>query len=761
MMKKIIFGILACLPCLCPWVGYAQDNGTSGTDYTRQVNVFIGTGSTDSLSLSGSNFPGACYPFGMVQLSPDTRVRPNDPCSGYDYSDKTIVGFSHTHLSGTGVPDLFDFLFMPSGGEIKWVPGEEADGQHGYRSSFKHSSEVAYPGYYSVVLDDYGIKAEMTAKAHSGMQKYTFPNNQPYHVILDLSHCRGRDCRIIGAQLRVVDNKTIEGYRILTGWARVRKIYFRAEFSRPFSSAILRNGQNEYPNAPIVNGTNVKMAVNFDENTEPLLVRVGVSSVNQDGARENLAAEMADFDFDHIVKETNTAWNKELSCLDVDGTEAQKHIVYTGLYHLFIQPNNIADVNGNYTDVNMQERKAPDGEFYSTFSLWDTYRAAHPLYTLIQPVRAAKFINSMLRQYDDYGYLPIWQLWGEETYCMIGNHAIPPIVDAYVKNLPGVDYKHAYEAIKGSSTTPHYNSPFNILDQYGYYPEDLQTQSVSIQLEGAYDDWCVAEMAKKEGKEEDFTYFNKRAGDYRNLFDSEIGFFRAKNSRGEWINPFEPLNYGGNGGYPFTEGNAWQYLWYVPQDVPNLISLLGGKEKFIQKLDTFFTLKAKPSDVNGNASGFIGQYAHGNEPSHHITYLYDFAGQPWKTQYYASKIMKEQYTMSPSGYSGNEDCGQMSSWYIFSAMGFYPVNPANGIYCIGSPQLAKAEIKLANGKTFRVITHNAGGANSYILNAKMNGLTYNKSYITYKDIINGGTLEFYMGSKPNKKWGRISPPSMM
>lgn len=719
-----------------------------GKTYTSFVNVFIGTGSQDSLSLSGSNFPGACYPFGMVQLSPDTRTHPDDPCSGYDYGDKTIVGFSHTHLSGTGVPDLFDFLFMPYEGKIKWEPGTPE--QHGYCSSYSHSNETASPGYYGVVLDDSGIKAEMTATAHCGMQKYTFPKDQPYHLIIDLDHSRGRSSHIIGAQVRVVDNKTIEGYRILPGWARLRKVYFRAVFSRPFASHVLKTERGEYENSPIVNGTNVKIVATFEQNTEPLFVRVGLSSVSQDGAKENLSAEMKDFDFNKVAASTQSAWNNELSCIDIQGTPEQEHIFYTGLYHLFIQPNNIADVNGDYEDINMQTKNATDRTHYSTFSLWDTYRAANPLYAIIKPRLAAGFINSMLRQYKDYGYLPIWQLWGEETYCMIGNHAIPIIVDAFTKKLPGIDYALAYEAVKGSSLTPHLNSPFGLLDKYGYYPEDLQTQSVSIGLEGAYDDWCVAEMARAMGKTDDATYFSKRAEYYRNLFDPEIGFFRAKNSDGKWVTPFNPLNYGGNGGYPFTEGNAWQYLWYVPQDVPELVGLLGGKKKFQEKLDTFFTLKAKPQDINGNASGFIGQYAHGNEPSHHIAYLYDFVDQPWKTQYYTAKIMKEQYTDQPSGYSGNEDCGQMSAWYIFSAMGFYPVNPADGIYWLGSPQLKEATLKLANGKTFQVLVHNAGGDNIYVQKAILNGNSYHKLSITYADIIQGGILEFYMGSKPGK-----------
>jgi len=733
-------------------------------DYTHFVNVFIGSGSVDSLSLSGSNFPGACFPFGMVQLSPDTREFPDDPCSGYEYADSTIIGFSHTHLSGTGCPDLYDFLFMPYGGEVKWKPGTDDRKTKGYRSAYRHASEKGYPGYYSVLLDDYKIKVELTATEHCGMHRYTFDGNAPWHLMIDLDHSLVRNspyryCKILTSQVRVIDNRTIEGYRIISGWAKLRKVYFRAEFSRPFTSHIFKAGQTELPEAVVANHPELRLVLNFDSgNDQPVIVRVGLSSVNIDGARENLATEMPDFRFDEIAAKTNAAWNKELSCIDIEATDFQKRVFYTGLYHLFIQPNNIADVNGNYLSTDFNIKNASDKLHYSTFSLWDTYRAAHPLYTIIQEKRTAAFINSMIRQYQTYGYLPIWQLWGTETYCMIGNHAIPVIVDACLKGIPGVDYNLAYEAVKASSRIPHRNAPFNLLDKYGYFPEDLQTQSVSITLEIAYDDWCVARMARKMGNTADYDYFMKRSGYYKNLFDQRIGFFRAKNSQGQWIEPFDPLKYGGNGGYPFTEGNAWQYLWYVPQDVEGFIRLMGGSEKFNQKLDTFFTLKAKPEDINGNASGFIGQDAHGNEPSHHIAYLYDYSGEPWKTQYYAARIMNELYTDNPSGYSGNEDCGQMSAWYIFSTMGFYPLNPANGIYCIGSPMVKNATINLQNGKTFTVKTNNNGAENIYIRKVLFNGKPYDKCFFTHQELMQGGTLEFFMDNKPNKKWGVGSPP---
>ncbi|HEY0176896.1 MAG TPA: glycoside hydrolase family 92 protein, partial [Pedobacter sp.] len=472
-----------------------------------------------------------------------------------------------------------------------------------------------------------------------------------------------------------------------------------------------------------------------------------------ENARENMKAELSGWDFDKVADKTADKWEKELGKIVVEGTPVQKQIFYTGLYHAFTQPNNMADVNGDYQASDLTIKNAPDKKHYSTFSLWDTYRAAHPLYTLTQPERSADFVNSMLRQYDTYGYLPIWQLWGDENYCMIGNHAIPVIVDAALKGIKGFDLEKAYEAVKGSSTLNHPGSPFSAWEKYKYIPEDIESQSVSITLEMAYDDWCVAQFAKKLGKTDDYAHFMKRSSYYENLYDSKTGFFRAKNKNGEWLSPFNPLKYGGNGGNPYTEANAWQYFWYVPQNVPALINIVGSDKLFTEKLDQFFSLKDLPGEVNGNASGFIGQYAHGNEPSHHVAYLYDYAGQPWKTQFYVAKILNELYNNSSSGYSGNEDCGQMSSWYTFSSMGFYPVNPASGVYMIGSPILKHASMKLEGGKVFEVTTQNPSAANVYIQSVKLNGKAYDKTYITQKDITKGGKMEFIMGKKPNYKWG--------
>ncbi len=763
-MKKKLFISLG-LIFLAQIFSWAQSN-SEPTKNAKYVNPFIGTGSIDSLSLSGSNFPGAVVPFGFVQLSPDTDDSPEDPCSGYDYADNRIVGFSHTHLSGTGVADLFDFLFMPFRGDEKWYPNTKDD-QKGYSSLFNHSNEMATPGYYSVFLDDPQIKVELSATEHCGMHQYTSENGNPFSIIVDLNHSLDKkrpywSCRIIDAQIRIIDEHTIEGYRTITGWANLRKVYFRAEFSKPFSKSIIKAGSRIYTNEKNANHQDLKTILTFDENNKgPLTIRVGISSVSYEGAKNNLKAEIQNFNFDKVKNEAENLWNKELSVIDIEGSKEQKVIFYTSLYHTFIHPSNIADVNGDYIDSNGELKNAPDKKHYSTFSLWDTYRAAHPLFTITQEKRSGEFINSMIRQYSDYGYLPIWQLWGQETYCMIGNHAIPVIVDAFHKNIPNVDYQLAYEAIKASSTTSHQNSAFNTLDKYQYFPENIETQSVSIALEVAYNDWCIAQMAKELGFNEDYSYFNKRSNYYKNLFDPNIGFFRAKDDKGNWIEPFSPLKYGGNGGYPFTEGNAWQYLWYVPQDVDALKNLFGGEKQFTEKLNTFFTLDAKPGDVNGNASGFIGQYAHGNEPSHHIAYLYNYTNTPWKSQYYTNKIVKELYSSTPSGYSGNEDCGQMSAWYILSAMGFYPVNPANNVYSFGSPQLKNVKINLGNGKTFEVVTTNGGNEKIYIQNITLNGKEYKKNFITHKDIVSGGKIEFLMGSKPNKEMSKYEKPPMI
>jgi predicted alpha-1,2-mannosidase len=724
---------------------------------TAYVNPFIGTGAVAS-SLSGNTFPGATVPFGMVQLSPDTRDVPDwSAASGYDYNDHTIAGFSHTHLSGTGVAELFDVLLMPTTGEIKTRAGKPEQQRSGYRSRFSHDQETAMPGYYQVKLQDYNINAELTTTEHAGFHRYTFPENCQAHVVIDLNHSLKKPdwgCHIVNSQFKMINQHALEGYRLITGWAKLRKVYFYIEFSKPITGNLFVDGETKYLDQRLINGTDLRAVLNFStDDSSPLLVKIGLSAVSIENAKLNVNQEIPGWDFNKIVSQADAKWEKELQKIKVEGAEIKKQIFYTCLYHALLQPNNLADVNGDYMAADYTTKRAEDKAHYSTFSLWDSYRAANPLYTLIEPEHEGQFVNSMLGQYKTYGYLPIWQLWGQENYCMIGNHSIPVIVDAVFKGLPGFDVNEAYEAVKNSSMTDHPNSPFTIWEKYHYMPENLQSQSVSITLEMAYDDWCVAQFAKKLGKDSDYAYFMARSQYYKNLYDVKTGFFRAKNDAGEWIEPFNPVQYGSNGGNPFTEGNAWQYFWYVPQNIPDLIAFTGGQQSFVNKLDTFFNLKTGPGEVNGNASGFIGQYAHGNEPSHHVTYLYDYAGQPWKTQYYASKVINELYNVSSSGYAGNEDCGQMSAWYIFSAMGFYPVNPASGVYAIGSPQFNDVLIQLSDNKTFRFKAEGVSAENIYIQSATLNGRPYSHSYITQKDLIKGGALVFVMGPKPNKKWG--------
>ena len=717
-------------------------NCISAQNLTRWVNPFIGTGAVQS-SLSGNNYPGATVPFGMVQLSPDTREAPDwAQASGYDYNDSIIYGFSHTRLSGTGASDFIDILLFPTISDKR-------------KSTFTHQHEQARPGYYQVLLKDEKIQAELTASVHVGVHRYTCSDGDQLKLWLDLDHSANKGSwnrRIIQSQLRMVSPTVVEGYRIITGWAKLRKIYFHLEFSQPILSNQLYDGNRMYENTPVINGTELRGLFCFDKKwNKELICKVALSPVSIENARLNMATEVPGWDFEYIARAAETSWEKELKKIIIQGTDLQKKIFYTALYHTMVQPNTMSDVNGEYMASDYVTRSVAKGEVhYSTFSLWDTFRAAHPLYTLIHTHRIPDFVKSMMRQYDYYGYLPVWQLWGQDNYCMIGNHSIPVIVDAVLKGVAGVDEDKAYEAVFNSSIVSHPNSPFEVWEKYGYMPENIQTQSVSITLEQAFDDWCVAQLAKRLGKEKDYNHFMKRSAFYRNLFNSKTGFFQPKNDKGEWIEPFDPYKYGANGGYPFTEGNAWQYFWYVPQNIPDLISLTGGNKAFVAKLDTFFTVSYQSGALNDNASGFVGQYAHGNEPSHHVAYLYACAGEPWKTQKYVAYIMNELYNDSSSGYAGNDDCGEMSAWYVFGALGFYPVNPVSGEYVIGTPMLEEAVIQLPGRKTFTVKAPRKEDNEVYICSMKLNGEKYTKNYITHQDIMKGGILEFVMTASPGK-----------
>ena len=714
-------------------------------EITKYVNPFIGTGAIDG-GLSGNNYPGATSPFGMIQLSPDTSEAPNwGDASGYDYNRNTIFGFSHTRLSGTGASDLIDVTLMPtSSGRTS--------------STFTHDEEKASPGYYQVMLKDENINVELTTTQRNGIHRYQYPAGKDAEVILDMDHSADKGSwgrRIINAQIRILNDHAVEGYRIITGWAKLRKIYFYMEFSSPILTSTLRDGGRVHENTAVVNGTNLHGCFRFGKlNGKPLTCKVALSSVSMENARQNMEQEAPHWDFDRYMAAADADWEKQLGKIEIKGTEVQKEIFYTALYHTMIQPNIMSDVNGEYMAADYTARKVGDNEtHYTTFSLWDTFRASHPLYTLLEPERVTDFVKSMIRQYEYYGYLPIWQLWGQDNYCMIGNHSIPVITDAILKGIPGIDVEKAYEAVYNSSVTSHPNSPFEVWEKYGFMPENIQTQSVSITLEQAFDDWCVAQLAEKLNKDADYERFHKRSEYYRNLFHPKTKFFQSKNDKGEWIEPFDPYQYGGNGGHPFTEGNAWQYFWYVPHNIQALMELTGGTKAFEQKLDTFFTSNYKSEQMNHNASGFVGQYAHGNEPSHHVAYLYNFAGQPWKTQKYVSHILNTLYNNTSSGYAGNDDCGQMSAWYVFSAMGFYPVNPADGRYIIGSPLLDECTLKLAGNKDFHIRTIRKSPEDIYIQSVTLNGKKHKDFFITHQDIMNGGTMVFKMGKKPSG-WGK-------
>lgn len=714
-------------------------------DHTKYVNAFIGTQTDDTGALAGATFPGACVPFGNVQLSPDTKYFVNyDPCSGYDYSKDHIFGFTHTHLSGTGATDLIDVSLMPT--TLETLPCYKEDKE--YSQTYSHDEEGAEPGYYWVKLKETGIKVELSATTHTGIHRYTYPSGVSQNIIFDLTKQIYDDEHILQSQIRFVDDHTIEGYRLIEGWVNMRRVYFRAEFSKPFVSHTLYNDTLNLNAAKVGNGNKLRAMLHFDNNGQQVMVKVSISAVDSEGARKNFNAECKSWNFDQYRTAAHDVWQKQLDVIDVTGSDDDKTIFYTGLYHTMIQPNEISDVDGRYISPSFEPKQMPEGKkYYTTFSLWDTFRAAHPLYNLLFPELTADFINSMILHQEDYGYLPIWDLWGQDNYCMVGNHAMPVISRAILTGIPGIDVERAYKAMVESCTTSHRNSPFEVWEKYGYMPEPIQTQSISITLEQAFDDWCVYAVAKKLGKTADAERFYKRSEFYRNVWDPSIGFFAPKDAEGNFMRPFDPFKYGANGGYAFTEGNAWQYLWFVPQNPQALISLMGGEKGFIKKLNENFTAVNKDVKQNHNASGFIGQYAHGNEPSHHTVYFYNFAHQPWRTQELVNEVRKKFYNTQPWGYAGNDDCGQMSSWFIFSSMGFYPFNAGGDEFVIGSPLFTESVIHLPGGKTLTVKAPRKSADAIYVKSVKLNGKELKDLKFTQQDVINGGVLEFKMSNK--------------
>jgi predicted alpha-1,2-mannosidase len=729
---------------VCTFYTYGQRRVTTSksVSVTQYVDPFIGTG------FHGHVFMGANVPFGAVQLGPVNMSTGWDWCSGYHYSDSVIVGFAHTHLSGTGIGDLGDVLLMPVTGDAPVTKGTNLAG--GYASLFSHKEEIAKPGYYSVRLKKYNILAELTATERVGFHQYTFPANGKAQIIIDLQE--GIGDRATETFIKKMNDSTIAGYRYSRGWANDQRIYFTAVFSKPLKDFLVYE-DTLLRAATFYTGRKVKGLASFTvANGEKLLVKVGISPVSTENAFENIQAEIPGWNFLAVTASANNAWNRELQKVRIQtANKARMRTFYTALYHTMIAPSLFNDHNGSYTGTDKKIYHNATFDNLTTFSLWDTYRAANPLYTLLQPARVNNMISSMLVIYQQQGKLPIWHLMGNETNTMPGNSAIPVVADAFLKNFKGFDAALAWEAVKTSAMRD--ERGLSYIKKYGFIPADSMVESVAMAMEYAIDDWCVAQMAKRLNKQDDYTYFSNRAKTYRKYFDTDVQFMRGKTSETTWRTPFSPF-VARHMKDDFCEGNAWQYTWLVPHDVEGLIQLLGGEQKFINKLDSFFIAKGDlGKEASADISGLIGQYAHGNEPSHHITYLYAWAGQPWKTADKVRYILDSLYTDKTDGLCGNEDVGQMSAWYIFSALGFYPVNPANGLYVFGSPVINDVVLSLENGKKFHVRVQQNSSRNRYIQKMTWNGKPYTKSYLLHKDILQGGELVIEMGSKPSSVWG--------
>lgn len=711
----------------------------------------------------GNTYPGPTAPFGMIQISPDTDKELWETASGYEYSDPCILGFSLTHLSGTGIPDLGDFLFMPQIGKPEFVSGPKDGSAPGYASPYSHDDESVSAGYYQVKLKKNDVKVELTAGDRAGFLRMTFPESNEASIITDLSHIlTGKAWKVIWSHVRVENESTVTGFHLVRGWGQERYLYFAAKYSRPFDSyKIISNGEHvkydSYKNYRFrsrteASGDNLRFLAEYKtKKDEPILIKVAVSSVGANNALKNLDAEIPDWDFDKVRQATREKWNRELSKIQIEGTRLEKETFYTAMYHLCNTPNLYEDVTKEYRGWDWDVHKAEGYTNYAVFSLWDTYRATHPLFALIQADRDAGMVNSLLAHYDQSTdhLLPMWSLPGNENWCMIGYHSIPVIADAYLKGVKGFDPERAFAAMKATANSPDYDAVAEFA-KLGYVPFDKENESVSKTLEYSFDDYCIARMAKALGKEDDYRTFMKRAAGYKNLYDPSTGFMRGKDSAGKWREKFDPHGYEGG---DFTEATSWQYTWYVPHDVPGLINLMEGKEKFTAKLDDLFNYKADGQSGADDIQGRIGEYWHGNEPSHHIIYLYSMAGKPWKAAERIHQVMKTQYGNQPKSLTGNDDCGQMSAWYIFSALGFYPVCPASDYYVIGSPTVKKAVVKLSNGKTFTVSAENLSDENIYIQSVKLNGKDLNEPILPFAEMKNGGTIVYTMGPKPNKEWG--------
>ncbi len=705
-------------------------------NYARYVDQYIGTGG------HGHVFMGANVPFGMVQLGPTSIPQTWDWTSGYHYSDTTIIGFSHTHLSGTGIGDLSDIVFMPVVGEVTFARGTEDDPESGMWSYFHRSSEKKRPGYYAVHLDRYGIDVELTATPRVGFHKYTFPAVAKPRVVIDLENGTCWDRPVEGFVIQESDS-IVSGYRYSAGWANDQKIYFTAEFSKPISNFKVFEKQEKRPGKAL-RGKQVYADLTFDlEYGESLLVKVALSPVSIENAKENLKAELPGWDFSIASAEANIAWDKELKKIQIETQDDRlKRIFYTAMYHTMVAPSVFCDVNGDYRGADGEMYENDGFTNYTTFSLWDTYRAAHPLMTIIHPEKMSDMINTMLYIYMQQGKLPVWHLMGCETDCMVGNPGIPVVADAILKGFEGFDYNIAYDAMKNSALLN--ERGLGDFKKYGYIPYDKEPEGLSKCMEYAIADWCIAQVAQQRGNQEDYEYFLNRSKAYKHYFDPETRFMRGKSSAGKFRMPFNPSE-SVHRDNDYTEGTAWQYTWLVPHDIEGLVELFGSREAFVQKLDSLFIVDSYVGEeASPDISGMIGQYAQGNEPGHHILYMYPYVGQYHKTAERVRQVLLDLYSDGPDGLCGNEDVGQMSAWYILSALGFYQVEPAGGKYVFGSPIIDKAVINVGKDKTFTIIAHNNSKENIYIKSVKLNGEDYNEFYINFADIAKGGTLEFEM-----------------
>ena len=707
-----------------------QAKTDAAMDYTQYVNPFIGAAD------NGHTFPGATTPFGMIQTSPVTGAVGWRYCSEYMNSDSIIWGFTQTHLSGTGCMDLGDVLVMPA-------TGERTRSWDGYRSHFSKDQESATPGYYSVLLEDPNVKAELTASTRAAFHRYTYINAEQASVLIDLQHGPAWNenqyhSHVSACETNWEDDQTLVGHVDNSVWVQ-QDYFFVVKFNRPVTEKInLEMGETE---------KGQRIVAGFDmEPGDELLMKIALSTTGIEGAKKNLEAEIPGWDFETTRKAAKDSWNSYLSRINVTGTKDQLINYYTCFYHALIQPNQVSDVDGMYRNAKNEVVKTGGDAFYSTFSLWDTYRAAHPFYTIMVPERVDGFVNSLIENGEAQGFIPIWALWGKDNYCMVANHGVAVVAEAYRKGFRGFDAERALNIMKRTQTESHkLKSDWETYMKYSYFPTDLiRAESVSSTLESVYDDYAVWDMATRMGKKEDIEYYGKRKDFYKNLFDTQTQFMRPRKSDGTWKSPFDPSNVGHSEsvGGDYTEGNAWQYTWHVQHDVPGLIELFGGEEPFLNKLDSVFTVELKTTQAD--VTGLIGQYAHGNEPSHHVAYLYTMAGKPERTQELIRQIFDTQYRPEPDGLCGNDDCGQMSAWYMFSAMGFYPVDPVSGNYVFGAPQMPKIVLNLADGKTFTVIAEGISEENKYVESITLNGEAYTKNYITHEDIVKGGTLVFKM-----------------